>query len=138
MGRLPNKARNYAAGNVGRVRRLRRDMSVSEQTLWAFIRSDKIGFRFRSQHPIGEWVLDFYCPEAMLCVEVDGEQHTLTKERDAFRDPELARLGILTLRIPSLDLFTPTGAEFSQWIREVVRLCQERSGRIVWPNGIEL
>jgi len=113
-------------------------MSVSEKTLWAFIRNKKLGFVFRTQHPIDKWVLDFYCPEAMLCVEVDGEQHALTGERDALRDSELAKIGILTLRIPSLDLFTPTGAEFSRWIRKIVRLCEKRSGRVVWPNGIQM
>ena len=113
-------------------------MSVSEQTLWAFVRNKKLGFTFRRQHPIGIWVLDFYCPEAMLCVEVDGEQHEFSTERDVRRDSEFAELGIFTLRIPSLDLFTVTGAEFSHWIREIVRLCEERTGRIVWPNGIDL
>jgi very-short-patch-repair endonuclease len=138
MRKLPNGSRNYSAANKGRIRRLRREMSVSEKTLWSWIRADKLGFRFRFQYPIDRWVLDFYCPEAMLCIEVDGEQHALTQERDAIRDAELAELGVLTLRIPSLDLFTPTGAEFSNWIREIVRLCEERSGRIVWPNGISL
>ncbi|HVT12663.1 MAG TPA: DUF559 domain-containing protein [Fimbriimonadaceae bacterium] len=135
MARLANGSRNYAEPNLERVRRLRREMSVSEQTLWAFIRKDRLGFRFRRQHPIGEWVLDFFCPEAMLCIEVDGEQHADTAERDAYRDEFLASKGIHTLRIPSLDLFTATGAEFCHWMREIVRLCQERTGRIVWPNG---
>src|SRR5437016_4751473 len=128
MGKLPNGSRNYSPANKNRIRRLRQEMSVSEKTLWSWIRADKLGFRFRFQHPINDWVLDFYCPEAMLCVEVDGEQHALTRERDATRDAELANLGVLTLRIPSLDLFTPNGAAFSSWIREIVTLCEERSG----------
>jgi very-short-patch-repair endonuclease len=73
-----------------------------------------------------------------LCIEVDGEQHALTKERDEFRDSELAKLEIYTLRIPSLDLFEDTSQKFSHWIREIVRLCEERTGRVVWPNGIQL
>jgi len=113
-------------------------MSVSERTLWAFIRNRKLGFVFRTQHPVGDWVLDFYCPEAKLCIEVDGEQHELTRERDAYRDKELAGLGIYTLRIPSLDLFTSTGSDFSKWIREIVRLCEVRAERVVWPNGIDI
>ena len=101
-------------------------MSTSEKVLWEQLRHDQLGYRFRRQYPIHEWILDFYCSDARLCVEVDGEQHQLTKDRDQFRDRDLATLGIHTLRIPSLDLFTPSSAELSFWMREIERLCAER------------
>ena len=101
-------------------------MSISEKVLWEQLRHDQLGYRFRRQYPIHEWVLDFYCPEVKLCVEVDGEQHLLTKDRDQLRDADLASLGIHTLRIPSLDLFAHSSSEFSLWMREIERLCRER------------
>jgi len=122
----PN-SRNSGDNNLQRVRRLRTDASVSEKLIWEFLRKDRTGFRFRRQHPIGPYVLDFYCPAALLCVEVDGEQHALRREADARRDEYLERLGILTIRIPSLGLYEKTGHSFSKWIEEITRLCQERT-----------
>jgi very-short-patch-repair endonuclease len=110
-------------------------MSVSEQALWLFLRKKRLGFLFRRQYPVGMYVLDFYCPEARLCVEVDGEQHRERVQADAQRDEFLAARGIETLRIPSLDLFEPTGQALKGWLQEVVMRCERRSGR---PCGLQL
>ncbi|WP_366852839.1 DUF559 domain-containing protein [Phenylobacterium sp.] len=57
----------------GRVRQLRRRMSLPEVILWTALRGREPGRPvFRRQHPIGPYVLDFYCAKARLCVEVDG------------------------------------------------------------------
>lgn len=73
--------------------------------------------------------LDFYCPAAMLCLEVDGEQHE--PERDQIRDRDLLAIGILTLRVPSLDLFDKQSAR--TWIELIYRTCVERTGREPFP-----
>ena len=104
-------------------------MSASERIFWHMIRKRKIGFLFRTQHPIGDYVMDFYCPEARLCIEIDGEQHRLRLVQDARRDEVLLDEGILTLRIPSLDLFEPSSVKFGGWLNEIVRLCEVRTGR---------
>ncbi len=77
---------NHDRTNMLRARKLRLDMSVSEKRLWAYIRKDRLGFSFRRQVPIGEYVLDFYCAKAALCVEVDGEQHAPRAAADRRRD----------------------------------------------------
>ena len=99
---------------------------MSEAWFWAAIRKDLLGFRFRRQHRVGPYFLDFYCPAARLCVEIDGEQHD--PGRDARRDAYLAEYGILTLRIPSLDLFEKDADLYGGWVRETERLCRERTG----------
>ncbi len=81
-------------------------MSDSEMILYRELRNRGMRFKFRRQHPIGKYVLDFYCAESKLCVEVDGEQHIFRKEHDRERDGYLDALGIATLRIDSMDLFT--------------------------------
>ena len=80
-------------------------MTYSEKVLWASLRRKELGFKFRRQVPVGTYVLDFFCPAAMLCVETDGEQHRFSKSQDRKRDAILLSHGIETIRIPTLDLF---------------------------------
>jgi very-short-patch-repair endonuclease len=122
-------ARNLTQGKLRQIRRLRKSMSFSERLFWHMIRKRKIGFLFRTQHPIGAYVMDFYWPEARLCIEIDGEQHRLGVERDATRDAVLLGEGILTVRIPSLNLFEPSSVKFGGWLDQIIRLCEQRTGR---------
>ena len=95
---------NAPRPTVTNARRLRKEMSVPELMLWNAIRRGQLdGYKFRRQHPIGPYVLDFYCPAARLDVEVDGVAHDTEDrpEKDAARDRWLARQGIKTLRIPA-------------------------------------
>jgi len=62
------------------------------------------GLRFRRQHPAGCYVLDFYCPSAGLCIEIDGASHDSTARRDKERDRWLAERGVRTLRIAARDV----------------------------------
>lgn len=110
-------------------RELRSERSTSERIFWEFVRKDRLGFHFRNGLSVGECVLDFYCAEASLCIELDGEVHEQRKERDVRRDAYLASRGIMVLRIPTLDLFEETGVMLSRWLREITRICEERSGR---------
>ena len=92
---------------IARARRLRRMMTPPELRLWAALRGGKVGaLRFRRQHPIGSYILDFYCADARLAVEVDGEGHWRgdQPELDARRDGWMARRGIETLRIEAPDV----------------------------------
>lgn len=121
--------RDYDPENLERVKRLRREASISEELLWEQIRGRRLGFKFRRQHPMGPYVLDFYCAEARLCVEVDGEQHAERKAADARRDAWLREIGVETIRIPSLDLFEETSLETGRWLRRVYEKCCERTGK---------
>lgn len=84
------------------ARFLRRRLSLPEGLLWRAIKCGKVGgLKFRKQHPMSPYVLDFYCHAARLCVEVDGAAHGLGRQQanDARRDAWLADKGIRTLRI---------------------------------------
>ena len=104
-------------------------MSVSERHFWLAVRRRGIGFQCKRQVPVGPYMLDFYFPEASLCVETDGEQHLQRRALDAERDAYLRERGIETVRIPTLDLFDPTGVPFARWLTVVREACLERSGR---------
>jgi len=63
------------------ARRLRREQTKEEKHLWHALRAGRFaGFKFRRQHPIGQYTLDFYCPLARLSVELDGFGHGLPKQ----------------------------------------------------------
>ncbi len=82
-------------------------MSPPEMRLWGVLRRrEAAGLRFRRQHPVGPFALDFYCAEARLAVEVDGADHGFEsrRRRDDERDAWLADQGIETLRIQAIDV----------------------------------
>jgi ATP-dependent helicase HrpA/adenine-specific DNA-methyltransferase len=83
------------------ARRLRREQTDEEKELWRALRAARFaGFKFRRQHPIGIYYLDFYCPTARMSVELDGFQHGLPeqRQRDEARENVLAAEGIEELR----------------------------------------
>ncbi|MFN3684432.1 MAG: endonuclease domain-containing protein [Fimbriimonadaceae bacterium] len=96
--------RNRSSQARDRARELRRTMSATERRLWSVLRRDQLGCRFRRQFPVGPYVLDFFCPERRLCVEVDGPDHDHRACRDEDRDRFLRELGIRTLRIRAEEL----------------------------------
>lgn len=84
------------------AKRLRRQLSLPEGLLWRAIRARKLdGLHFRKQHPIGPYVLDFYCDAVKLCIEVDGGSHGFGDRpaRDERRDAWLSEMGVRTLRL---------------------------------------
>ena len=87
-----------------RARELRATMSLPERLLWGQLGRKQTGLKFRKQHPAGPYVLDFYCHEARLCVEIDGESHDFSAARDEQRDRWLASQGVRTLRIAATDV----------------------------------
>jgi very-short-patch-repair endonuclease len=82
-------------------------MSLPEVLLWRELkRSSGSELRFRRQHPIGPYVLDFYCAKARLCIEIDGSAHGTEDRpaRDDRRDRYLAELGIWTERTAAVSV----------------------------------
>lgn len=74
-------------------------MTPAEARLWSVLRNKQLaGLRFRCQHPVGSFILDFYCPAYKLVVEVDGEIHDHQIEYDAARSAQLAEYGYRVLR----------------------------------------
>jgi very-short-patch-repair endonuclease len=81
-------------------------MSLPEALLWRELRRRSLGRHIGRQHPIGPYVLDFYCDSGRLAIEVAGQAHRLagTPEHDARRNAWLAARGIRTLRLPAVDV----------------------------------
>ncbi len=82
------------------AREQRKKPTRSEHILWDALRKQQLGVKFRRQHPFNYFVLDFFCAETHLAVEVDGPIHEDQKDYDSWRDEELARRGITVLRLP--------------------------------------
>ncbi|HEX7757997.1 MAG TPA: endonuclease domain-containing protein [Caulobacteraceae bacterium] len=92
---------------VERARNLRSNLSVPEALLWTVLRGRAAdGLKFRRQHPMGRYVLDFYCAEAKVAVEIDGESHLQGDQprRDEIRDKWLVSEGVRVLRIPAAEV----------------------------------
>lgn len=89
-----------------RARDLRRTMTRPEKTLWYLLRRNNLGWHFRRQHPIGPYILDFYCAALKLCVEVDGPVHDDQVERDARRTAWLNNEGTMVMRFSADDVET--------------------------------
>jgi len=87
------------------AREQRRAPTRAEEAMWRELRGAKLGFRFRRQHPIDDFVLDFYCSDADLAIEIDGPTHAENRSYDEWRDSRLAARGIRTLRL-SAELVT--------------------------------
>jgi very-short-patch-repair endonuclease len=83
------------------ARTLRKEDTWAERLLWKWLRDRRFSaFKFRRQHPFGGYVLDFFCLEARLNIELDGNGHGYPEQRakDMGRDAELERKGIKVLR----------------------------------------
>ena len=81
------------------ARRLRQNLTPVEARLWEAIRNRQLeGLRFRRQHPVGNFILDFYCPSLKLVIEVDGDIHNSQVEYDEERTNKLAEYGYTVLR----------------------------------------
>src|SRR5258705_8364738 len=92
---------------VNRARKLRREMSLPEIVLWQALRKKGLArLRFRRQHPIGPYILDFYCPAARPAVEVDGLAHDTAAQarHDEHRQAWLTQQGVRVLRIRASDV----------------------------------
>jgi len=78
-------------------KRLRNSATPQETVLWSRLRSKQLGYKFRRQHSIGKYIVDFYCLEKRLIIELDGSQH-IDSEYDKERDKYLNSLGFKVLR----------------------------------------
>ncbi|WP_233501496.1 endonuclease domain-containing protein [Acaryochloris thomasi] len=81
------------------ARRLRNRLTPAEAKLWQALKNRKLGgLRFRCQHPIGRFIVDFYCPSCQLVVEIDGGVHQQQQDYDEARTEHLERYGYTVIR----------------------------------------
>ena len=119
---LKNIAPKARPNTTKNARKLRRQMPLPEVILWQWLRKRPNGLKFRRQHPTGHYVLDFFCSDARLAIEVDGEAHTLGSrpQRDAVRDNWLAASGIHSLRIPASEVLKDADAVLRHIVAEAL------------------
>ena len=89
-------------------RDLRNNSTGAEGELWKYLKGGQLqGRKFRRQHSIGNFILDFYCPSEKLAVELDGQVHlhVMAEQADMERDLVLKSLGIKVLRFENKDIF---------------------------------
>ena len=89
------------------AKRLRDNQTLSEIKLWKHLNKNQLGYKFRRQHPISEFIADFYCHQLKLVIEVDGEYH-LDKEQiklDTSRTNNLKQLGLTVIRFTDDQVF---------------------------------
>ena len=112
------------ATTVNRARKLRRTMSVPEVILWTRLRLRPSGLKFRRQHPAGPYILDFFCSEARLAIEIDGIAHDLgdRAHQDGERNRWLASFGVQTLRIAAREVSIDADAV----VETIVAACLQR------------
>ena len=97
----PKKIRALKSRVTTRARYLRKNTTDCERILWSELRNRRfVDCRFRRQHPIDPYTLDFYCPTLKLAIELDGSGHNYRdrEQRDRIRDQFLAKRGITVLR----------------------------------------
>jgi very-short-patch-repair endonuclease len=109
---------------VKRARRLRVDMSLPEVMFWNILRTRPGGLKFRRQHPVGPYVLDFYCLERRVAIEIDGIAHDMGDRptRDAARDAWLLARRIKIFRIAAKDVLKDAGAAAQSIVDLITRL----------------
>ena len=88
-------------------RRIRKNATDAERKLWSILRSRRMaGLKFFQQYSVGSYILDFYCPEQRLAIEVDGGQHAdvYGQQHDAHRNRYLRELNIRVIRFWNNDV----------------------------------
>ena len=104
------------------ARENRKYATLSEEMLWRGLRNFRLGgLKFRRQHMIDPFIVDFYCPTHRLIVEVDGDVHDVeeVRIRDAFRQSELERQGYRVFRVSSKDVVS----NLSGVLKEIALAC---------------
>ncbi len=101
---------------------LRNNMTEPEKRWWGILRNHQLGVKFRRQHGIGHYIVDFYCPELKLIIEVDGESHFSEDAQayDKIRDKFMLELGLTTIRFSNHEIMTNIDG-ICQLIQEVLK-----------------
>jgi len=101
-------------------------MTIGETALWREIKGKKLGYRFSRQIPIDQYIVDFYCKELNLAIEIDGSIHFKegAVEKDAVRQKRLESLGVVVIRFSDADAKNNLSWVIEEIKREIDRLIQ--------------
>ncbi len=122
-----------AKGNAQFVRRLRRNQTDAERMLWFRLRDRRLaGWKFKRQVSIDRFVVDFFCSDAKLIVEIDGGQHDQNSERDANRTKILEAMGYLVVRFWNNDVMRNTDGV----LEEILSTVNQQRSEPPHPNPL--
>ena len=103
---MPDKQHRIYPPILARARELRRPQTRAEAMLWMRLRNQQLcGFKFRRQHPIDRFIVDFYCAGCRLVVEIDGDSHLQQIEYDEARTQWLIDSGYRTVRFANQEVY---------------------------------
>ena len=102
---MPRKIIQYNPALKQLARNLRNNSTLSEVLLWEQVKGKRIrGYDFHRQKPLLNYIVDFYCNELMLAIEIDGSSHDNKVEEDKIRQNKLESIGIRFLRIDDIEV----------------------------------
>ena len=135
MATRKNKPIRGTANVRKRAKELRKLATPAEKILWDHLRNRRFyGLKFRRQHPIGNFIIDFYCPAHRLVVEIDGDIHQFQKSEDQARTDRLEDMGYKIIRIWNHEIERHLDSVLDA-IAEQCGLPSPRDGRRVGDEG---
>ena len=113
-----------------RAEELRKHMTPAEESLWKYVHINEWKLKFRRQHPIANWVVDFYCHQIKLVIEIDGAIHDTeeVKRNDVEREKHLKDFGLTILRFKNDDIFNNKDAVIKKITQTINELLNSPSG----------
>jgi very-short-patch-repair endonuclease len=111
--------------------KLRNERPVSEKLLWSQLRNSQLGYKFRRQQGISNYVVDFYCPKLKLIIEIDGPTHEpeYKVKQDKIRQDFLENLGLKVLRFHNLEIKEGLGG----LVQYLIKFLKERDDEVNHP-----
>ena len=109
------------------ARELRQPQTPAEATLWRHLRNRNLEYKFRRQHAIQSFIIDFYCAEVKLCIEIDGDTHLTSEQEDydTARTKHLESLGLRVIRFTNHDVRLNIHAV----VQAIIDTCNELKSR---------
>ena len=105
-------------------RHLRRNMTPVEKIVWTHLRKRQLGHRFLRQYSVDYYVLDFYCPELKLAIEIDGDIHEVPENKiyDRTRQKYIERFGIKFVRIKNEEIMGNANLAFEKIVAAIAEI----------------
>jgi very-short-patch-repair endonuclease len=109
------------------ARQLRNNSTKSEVILWNYLKGNQLkGFDFHRQKPITNYIVDFFCSDLLLAIEIDGESHYGNEKKDSIRQTEIETLGITFLRFEEIEIYY----NLDNVIKKIEKWIDERVGNL--------
>ena len=119
---MPRRIIPYNPVLKERARQLRKNMTLAEVLLWKRLKGKQIrGYDFDRQRPVDEFIVDFFCKDLQLAIEVDGRSHDFKEEADQRRQSRLEALGVHVLRFWDVEVKNDVGGvveRIEKWMDE--------------------